>query len=188
MSTDPRTNRIRARLLWLMAKSALTDDGATATLSVKSVYAALELGNDGELQEVARCLPSGISVESEAAHLTVRFALDRDDVMEVALFWRSKTGRDKRTHFTTKRLSLIRARLRDGWTVEDCKKAIEACSHSEWHNGKNENGVRYNDVSHIFSPERFERWISVKRMQPDNDAADPTEQTIRRRSQGRNGR
>ena len=188
MTTDPRINRIRARLLWLMAKSALSEDGATAIIAVKSCYAALEIGSEAELCEVTRCLPSGISVESEACNLLVRFALDRDDVTDVAIYWRVKTGRDKRTHFTVKRLSLIRARLRDGWTVQDCKKAVDACCCSDFHNGKNDNGVRYNDIAHIFSPERFERWVSAKKPLSVTDTTDVTEQTIRRRSQERNGR
>jgi uncharacterized phage protein (TIGR02220 family) len=170
-----------------MAKSRMQEDNCSATIPLTSLYPALELSDDSELESVFRLLPPGTSVERNAESVTIRVALNRDDVMEVALYWRSKTKRDSRTELTQKRLSTIRARLRSGWSVVDCKKAVDACCQSAWHNGDNPSGVKYNDVQHIFSPEQIEKWVSAKTTQQavEQDAA---QQTLLRRRSDRNGR
>ena len=186
----PDFNRLRARVLWLLAKVQLRDGVTEATLSERSVLAALELPGFGqEWVDTLGFLPGDVSVDRIADSVRIKVALNEGIELKVARYWRDKTGRDHRTEFTQKRLSLIRARLAAGHSVEDLCRAVDACAQSAWHNGENPSGVRYNDTQHIFTPERLERWLSLKQpaeaVSPLHDAH---EQTLLRRQSGRLGR
>jgi hypothetical protein len=159
-------------------------------LTERSVLAALELPAFGQEWDAALGnLPSGVSVERIADSVRIRVALNEGAEMMIARYWRDKTGRDHRTEFTQKRLSLIRARLAAGHSPADLCRAIDACSQSAWHNGENPSGVRYNDTQHIFTPERLERWLSIRpQAAAGNPQSDAEQQTLLRRQSGRLGR
>ncbi len=62
-----------------------------------------------------------------------------------------------------KRKSKIEARLKEGRSVEDCKKAIDGCKGSAWHMGANNNKKVYDDIELIFrDAPKFERFINQK--------------------------
>jgi hypothetical protein len=186
----PDLSRLRARVLWLLAKVQLRDGVTEAMLTERSVLAALELPAFGQEWDAALGnLPSGVSVERIADSVRIRVALNEGAEMMIARYWRDKTGRDHRTEFTQKRLSLIRARLAAGHSPADLCRAIDACSQSAWHNGENPSGVRYNDTQHIFTPERLERWLSIRpQAAAGNPQSDAEQQTLLRRQSGRLGR
>lgn len=66
-------------------------------------------------------------------------------------FWVEETDRDPaRTKFNTKRLSLTRARLREGLDVDDLCDAIRGAMIDPWMSGKDKNSPGYTDLTHIF--------------------------------------
>lgn len=54
-----------------------------------------------------------------------------------------------RTRFTNERRRCLRARLREGYTAEDIRRAIDGCKASGYHNGENDTGAEYNDLTLI---------------------------------------
>lgn len=64
---------------------------------------------------------------------------------------------------TPPRLSKIRARLQEGRTVADLKRAIDAVSESEFHLGKNDAGMPYIEPKTIFrNAETVDQWLSKR--------------------------
>jgi len=65
--------------------------------------------------------------------------------------WVSKHwgGKGKRPMLDAKRARLIKARLKDGYSVEDLKQAIDGCALDPFSMGQNDRGQRYNDISLI---------------------------------------
>jgi hypothetical protein len=58
---------------------------------------------------------------------------DSDAVHPIFDFWRVATGRNASTKFSPKRQRAIRARLKEGWTPEQLRRAIAGCAGSDWH-------------------------------------------------------
>jgi hypothetical protein len=73
----------------------------------------------------------------------------------------SKTGvaAKRDTAAGRKRLAQLAARLRDGYTVDQLKLAIDGCAKSPWHRGENPEGKVYDDLELICRPEKVERFI-----------------------------
>jgi uncharacterized phage protein (TIGR02220 family) len=192
MVTHPNMDRLRARVLWLLAKAQMKEGVTEARIPNLVLMNSLELADTSSgLDAVLAYLPDGVSVERDKESVVLRVALNRDAVLEVANYWRDRTGRDRRTEFTAKRLTLIRSRLRSGRTVEELKRAVDACMNSAWHKGDNPQGVAYTDCDHIFQPEKLDRWLSQKPAPasgPTQAQDDATTQTILRRQSGRYGR
>jgi hypothetical protein len=190
-------DRIRARVLWLLAKLRSGSGPLDAHLSTREVLSSLEVESVSDLSGVLGFLPSGTSFEFDSDGLRIFAERSRVDlegsVLTVAQYWKRVTKRDDRTELSTKRLSLIRARLRSGRTVEELCRAVDACAASPWHNGENPNGLRYNDCEHVFSAERLDRWLSsAPATSTRHDAPhiedSATRETLLRRKSGRLGR
>lgn len=58
---------------------------------------------------------------------------DSDATRLIFDFWRAATGRNASTKFSPKRQRAIRARLKEGWTPEQLRRAIAGCAGSDWH-------------------------------------------------------
>jgi hypothetical protein len=58
---------------------------------------------------------------------------DSDVIREIFEFWRVATERSRSTEFSPKRQRVIRARLKDGRTPEELRRAIAGCAGSDWH-------------------------------------------------------
>lgn len=71
------------------------------------------------------------------------------EVQEIFDHWRHTLGH-KKAKLTPDRASKIKARLKEGYTVGECKRAIQGCGLSPFHRGENESGVLYDDISLIF--------------------------------------
>lgn len=63
--------------------------------------------------------------------------------------WRAVMGKNGATKLNAKRRRAIEARLREGYTVEDVRKAINGCRSSRFHMGNNKNQKPYNDIELI---------------------------------------
>lgn len=179
--------RLRARVVWLAAKIRFSKGAKTVRFRRSDLARMIEIEFDrpdpfGGIEAVLAALPEdGRPVwDGDEFQLSDpesrRSAPDEDEVLQVLHYWRDKTGRPERTEFTTARLGIVRARLRDGYSVDQLKKAVDGLMLSEWHVEG-----RYTDTSHAFKVERLERWLSA----PKDEKADEVErvalQTIARR-------
>ena len=70
------------------------------------------------------------------------------DVEAVFNYWRDRTGHPE-AKLTREREMNIRGRLEEGYTVEQLQEAIEGCRGSPFHQGDNERGHRYDDITLI---------------------------------------
>lgn len=79
--------------------------------------------------------------------------------------WIAATGRDAtRTKLNSKRLSAIRARLREGYTENDLIAAARGIGLSAFHRGDNPEGKRYDDLLvAIRDGERVEKFREIGR-------------------------
>lgn len=64
---------------------------------------------------------------------------------EIFLHWQRVLDKP-RSKLTPERRTRVRARLRDGYTVEDIKKAIDAVASSDWHRGSNNADREFTDL------------------------------------------
>ncbi len=63
-------------------------------------------------------------------------------------YWRSRMDKS-RAQLDDKRRRAIAGRLRDGYTVEQVKQAIDGCALSPWHQGQNDRKRPFNDIELI---------------------------------------
>lgn len=68
---------------------------------------------------------------------------------EIFRYWQAVFSKERAT-FTPERRRVIRARLREGYSPADMRRAIDGCKASDWHNGVNDGGRNYNDIMLIF--------------------------------------
>lgn len=69
-------------------------------------------------------------------------------VQEVFSYWQSRLNHPT-AHLTDKRRKLIQARLKEKYTVEEIKQAIDGCASSPFHMGQNDRGTVYDDIELI---------------------------------------
>ena len=76
---------------------------------------------------------------------------DKSDgiINEIYNYWFSVMNKDGKTKFTAKRKSKIKARLKEGYTEQQIKQAIDGCANSPYHMGQNDNKTIYNDIELI---------------------------------------
>ena len=68
---------------------------------------------------------------------------------EVYDYWVSKLGHTK-AKYTPDRKGKIYARLKEGFSIDELKRAIDGCSASSYHMGDNDNGKVYDSIDLIF--------------------------------------
>lgn len=109
-------------------------------------------------------------------------------VTEVFEHWREKMQKNAAAKLTDDRRAKVLARLREGYTVDDIKRAIDGCASSPHHMGENESRTRYDDLTLICrSGSKLEGFRDRARM-PSQAPLDPTwrehPELARRRAQG----
>lgn len=68
-----------------------------------------------------------------------------------------------RSRLDQKRQKALQDRLKDGYTEEDIRDAIEGCALSDWHMGQNERRQKYNDLTLICrDASHLDRFIEIK--------------------------
>lgn len=95
---------------------------------------------------------SGVGVEAVPSH------------QERAIFdyWCSVMRKAAGTKFLGDRKQKVRSRLREGFTVEQIKRAIDGVAQSPWHRGENPGGREYTDLTMICgSPAKLEQFIEM---------------------------
>ena len=91
-----------------------------------------------------------------------------DPALEIFRYWVQVMS--KRSPKPTKgRLAKIRSRLKDGYTIDQIKTAIDGCKNSSYHMGKNDSGKRYDCLTLICrSAEKLEQFIGyTQAVSPD---------------------
>ena len=84
-------------------------------------------------------------------------------------YWKAVMGKDNSVKPTAGRMSKIKARLKDGYTEEQIKSAIDGCKSSDYHMGKNDSGKVYDCLTLICrSAEKLDTFIGyTKTVNPD---------------------
>lgn len=85
---------------------------------------------------------------------------ERDQVLEVFAYWtEARCKRGAKLIVDSPRWTKTVERLREGYTVEDLKLAIDGIALSPHHMGKNDRGEVYDDLFHVCkSPEQVEKF------------------------------
>ena len=93
-----------------------------------------------------------------------------NDVDTVFNYWVLTMGKNSTAKITTKREKNIKARLKDGYTVEQIKSAIYGCSLDPFSMGANNNNTPYNDIELICrTGEKLESFIDKTTQSPAFD-------------------
>lgn len=84
-------------------------------------------------------------------------------VVDLFNYWREVMGKsNSNSKLTTKRSKSIKARLKDGYTVEQIKKSIDGCSQDPFSMGQNDRQKPFNDIELICrSGEKLESFMGV---------------------------
>ena len=72
----------------------------------------------------------------------------RDVPMELFRYWQRRCGHTQ-ARPTAERLRAVRARMAEGYSETDVRRAIDGCASSAWHRGENEQGRRFDDLTLI---------------------------------------
>lgn len=84
------------------------------------------------------------------------------ELTEVFDHWVARMGKAGNAKFTKDRETKVRARIKEGYTVEQLKQAVDGCAESPWHQGENPNNQVYNDLELICrSGSQVEKFIAV---------------------------
>jgi len=138
---------------------------------------------------LSRPAPAPDDIDKHAREV---FAYWRDAIAELHELEGRRTQVRPRK-YTPKRKQKALARLREGYTVEQLKGAIDGCLLSPWHRGKNPSGVVYDDLELILrNGEKVDQFLQMKERTggdggkaEDEYIGEVIEQTIARRERAR---
>lgn len=112
-------------------------------------------------QQIQRLLPAAVEVPPNVFTLDGHPHVSESEATTIqSIFdhWRDVMAKP-RARLDDKRRNLIRRRLRESFSEADLRAAIDGCRASPWHQGENESGTRYVELSLIFwSAEHIERF------------------------------
>jgi hypothetical protein len=95
-----------------------------------------------------------------------------DEIREVFDYWKLTLGKRADVVLGKSRIDAVRARLKEGFTVERLKRAIDGCATDDWAMGRvrKTNGKTFNDLGkHIcVSDEAVERFEQMADKRPSN--------------------
>lgn len=146
-----------AGLLEAYLSGKLSREGFLARLGLGEESAVTPVGRpaDSDMAPVVRRTPSGQTMTG----LTIA-------ARKLFNEWVEATGR-KQSRPTADRITRVIARLREGYTEDEIRRAIRNVAASEWHRGQNDRGKEYVDLSMICgSGERLERYRDMDQV-PD---------------------
>ena len=100
--------------------------------------------------------------------------LQKAAALEVYAYWLKATGRNAAAYkFTNERRSKVLARLKSGASVMDIKAAIDYVSTNDWHQGKNDNSQKYDDLITICANDtRVENYRNLSRNYDESPGAE----------------
>ena len=113
------------------------------------------------------------------------------DISEIFDFWCGAMSKSKaKTKLTEKRKSCVIKIIKQGYSIDDIKRAITGCTKSKFHMGENEEGGVHNDLTLICrSGDKLEGFIEMNNRQPRDKAQQPKQDYYERpRNQQEAGR
>lgn len=90
-----------------------------------------------------------------------------DDILEIFEYWKLKLNH-KKAKYSHDKKRVILARLREGFTIEECKKAIDGCASSPFHTGHNNDKRKYDSIGLIFRNASKLEWFMDLESKPKN--------------------
>lgn len=108
-----------------------------------------EKENSGEAPEET---PEELPPKDTDTHIQTQTEKEKQNkkkVLRIFEFWQEKMEKP-RSKFTPERQMKILARLKDGYSEEDCLKAVENCAKDPWHRGENPEGKEHVSINLIF--------------------------------------
>ncbi|MDQ5920248.1 MAG: hypothetical protein QG673_304 [Pseudomonadota bacterium] len=110
--------------------------------------------------EIETDIELDLDIEKEIENKPRMRPRERGGVCEVFEHWQKVMDKPK-AKLDSKRSKLISDRLKN-YSTADLKLAIDGCSKSEFHMGKNPGGTKYNEISNIFRDnEKLEKFIEM---------------------------
>lgn len=83
-------------------------------------------------------------------------------LQELCEYWQEVMDSKRCPRITNERLSMISARLQQGYTVQQLKMAINGCRASDFHMGHNDKKRKYNSLKNIFeNADKTDRFIGI---------------------------
>jgi hypothetical protein len=108
----------------------------------------------------------------------------KPEVETVFDYWKHRTGHPD-AKLTREREMKIRGRLEEGYTVEELQQAVEGCRGSPFHQGDNERGHRYDDITLICrSGSKVEQFVEMARENRDETRQCGNRSNVRKIMQG----
>lgn len=131
----------------------------------------------------ARPEPSPAPSPREAPEATQEAAeAPREVAARVFAYWQTRTGR-ARARMTPERATKILARLRQGYSEDDLRAAIDGCVASPFHSGENAQGTVYDDLDLILrNGSTVERFAGMARGRVRAAAATPATKADERKA------
>lgn len=111
------------------------------------------------------------SVATVTTTVIAKGTVSTDSGLIVGIFdyWCQVMGRGAGTKLTPKRLKNIKARLADGYKVEEIKQAIDGCKMTPFNMGDNDRNTPFNDIELICREgEKLERFIGTSQVSPES--------------------
>lgn len=98
-------------------------------------------------------------------------------IVEVFEFWKGLLS-NARSRLDQERRKKIAERLKDGYSIEDLKLAIIGCSFSPYHQGMNDNHIRYQDIELICRHARHvDKFIEIAEREAERIMAERARKT-----------
>lgn len=109
-------------------------------------------------------------------------AVSVECVRRVFEHWQKRMTKP-RAKLTEGRKRAIRSRMKDGYTLDQMKGAIDACCASEFHMGENDRNTAYNDLTVILrSGEKLEQFLAMGDRQGPGTTESPAVRRLLRES------
>lgn len=80
---------------------------------------------------------------------TISNTENKESIQTIFEFWKTTMALNGSTLLTTKRKQKIKQRLAEGYTIERIQDAIRGCASSPFHQGHNDQRIKYNDIELI---------------------------------------
>lgn len=133
-------------------KPAAQDEDAVALAARLSEHVAALLGGRTTPAEVLAALAAPPPPKNVVQLTLVPEPPPAEGPREIAkrvfAYWQRRCGHE-RAKMTAERIGKVLARLREGYTEQECYLAIEGCLVSPHHSGENDRGTVYNDLELI---------------------------------------
>jgi hypothetical protein len=140
-------------------------------------------GRTGRLRRPAELVYSDRRAESRDATGSGRVR-PKSEVETVFDYWKRRTGHPD-AKLTREREMKIRARLDEGYSLDELQEAIEGCRGSPFHQGDNDRGHRYDDITLICrSGSKVEQFIEMARENRDETRQCGHRSNVRKIMQG----